>query len=150
MLGAHITKFALQNANLRRIRLVRRLRNPEVDELHLAIVPNHDVLRANVAVNDVHRLAIGILLIMRIIEPLAHLAHNVANASDVELLIHPHATVEDDPQVVPRHVFHGNVVIAIDISKVVYLRNVCMVELHGEFRLVDEHRDELFVLGNRG
>ena len=115
----------------------------------MGIVTQKDILRADVTMNDVHRLAIRIFLVVRVIKTLADLAHNKTYHPYVKLAPRPDTSVKYHPKILSRDVFQRDVVLVIDIAEVKYLRNVRMRQLAGDLRLVDEHRDELFVLSDR-
>jgi len=51
-------------------------------------------------------------------------------------------------EVAPVHVLQGDEVAVVDFAEIEDLRDVGVVQLDGDLRLVDEHRDELFVLSD--
>ena len=55
LLGRHVRDLALEHAGARLERRVHRLRDAEVDDLHLAVVGDEDVVRGHVAVDDAER-----------------------------------------------------------------------------------------------
>ena len=68
LLGRHVRDLALERARLGLGRPVRRLRDPEVDDLHRAVVADQDVRRRHVAVDDAERRAIGPALLVRVVQ----------------------------------------------------------------------------------
>ena len=54
---------------------------------------------------------------------------------------------ENGPQIPPLDVLHCDVVGTVDLAEVVDVNDVVVVQLGGQLGLVDEHRDELFAVG---
>ena len=71
---------------------------------------------------------------------------DVAGHRDRQLLAARARAVEDRAQVLAVHVLERDEVAVVDLAEVEDLGDVRVRELHGDLRLVDEHRDELFVL----
>jgi hypothetical protein len=89
-------------------------------------------------------------LVVGVIKPLAQLHDEVADlwhGHDLPLLA---KVVEDAAQIPAVDVFKGDEVAVIDFAEVEDLGDVRVLKLHGDLRLVDEHRDELFVLRDAG
>ncbi len=105
-------------------------------------------MRAYVAVDDVELAPGGVLLAVRIVEPLAHLPDHVANHRDGGGLVALAAAVEDRAKVLAGDVFHRDEVAVPDFPEIENLRDVGVRELDGDLRLIDEHRDELVVLSD--
>jgi len=62
----------------------------------------------------------------------------------------PVQVVEDAAQIAPVDVFEGDEVRLVHLAEIEDLGDVRVLQLHRDLRLVDEHRDELFVLGDVG
>jgi len=58
--------------------------------------------------------------------------------------------VEDAAQILAVDVFEGDEVAVVDFAEIEDLGDIRVLELHRDLRLVDEHRDELFVLSDAG
>ncbi len=129
---------------------VRRLRDPEVDQLHLAVEREEDVLGRDVAVDDVQVLPARVLLPVRVVEPLADLRRHVRRLGDRHRLLRLALPLDDRAQVPARHVLHRDVVRALVLPELVDVHHVRVAQLNADPRLVDEHRDELFILRHRG
>ncbi len=146
LLGRHVAELALENAGLGLGRFARCLGNSEVDQLHFALVPDEHVLRGHIPVHEVEVAALGVALVVRVIQALAKLHDEVAD------LLHGHGlpalakVIEDAAQVAPVDVFERDEKAVVDFAEVENLGDVRVLQLHGDLRLVDEHRDELFVL----
>ena len=98
--------------------------------------------------NQVQLAALGVALVVRVVEALAHLHGHVAGHRDRKRLGLVAHAIEDRPQVAPMDVLEGDEEAVVDLTEVEDLRDVRVLQLHGDLRLVDEHRDELFVLGD--
>ena len=99
LLRRHVAELALEDAGLGLGALARRLRDTEVDELDLTLERDEDVLRADVAVDEVQLLAALVALVVRVVEALAHLHRHEARLRDGHRLAERAAPVEDRAQV---------------------------------------------------
>jgi len=146
LLGRHVPELALEDAGLGLGALAGRLGDAEVDQLHLALERDEDVLRADVAVDEVELAAGLVALVVRVVEALADLHDDEAGLRHRHRLALGAAAIEDRAQVAAVDVLERDVVAAIDDAEVEDLGDVRVVQLHRDLRLVDEHLDELFVL----
>ena len=146
LLGRHVAELALQDSGLGRRRLAGRLGDAEVDELDLALVADEHVLRRDVAVDEVQLAPLPVALVVRVVEPLADLHHDVTGQRDRQRLAAAAHAVEDRAEIAPVDVLERDEVALLDLPEVEDLGDVRVLQLHGDLRLVDEHRDELFVL----
>ena len=95
---------------------------------------------------------VRVALVVRVVEALAGLHddeaglrdRHVGHAVDGLLL----AAIEDAAQVLAVHELERDEVGILDLAEIEDLRDVGVVELDRDLRLVDEHRDELFVLSD--
>ncbi|MEZ4335977.1 MAG: hypothetical protein R3B82_05055 [Sandaracinaceae bacterium] len=149
LLGRHVPELALQDARLGLARLAGRLGDPEVDDLRLAVVADQNVLRGDVAVDEVELAARRVLLVVGVVEPLADLHDRVAGHGHRDGLAALASPVEDRPEVLPVDELHRDEERVRDLTEVEDLGDVRVRQLHGDLRLVDEHRDELLVLRDR-
>ncbi len=85
---------------------------------------------------------------MGVVEALADLHDDVASLLDGHDLALAAQAVEDRAQVLAVDVLERDEITVVDLTEVEDLGDVRVLELHGDLRLVDEHRDELFVLGD--
>ena len=146
LLRRHVAELPLQDSGLGGRRLAGRLGDAEVDQLDLAVVPDEHVLGRDVAVDQVQLASLRVALVVRVVEPLAHLHGHVAGHRDRErfgLVAH---AIEDRTQVTAVHVLERDEEAVVDLPEVEDLGDVRVLQLHGDLRLVDEHRDELLVL----
>ncbi len=148
LLGRHVAELPLEDAGLRLRRLARRLGDAEVDQLALALVPDQHVLGRDVAVDEVQLAPLGVALVVRVVQPLADLHDDVAGHRDRQRLRLVAHAIEDRAQVAPVHVLERDEEAFVDLTEVEDLGDVRVLQLHGDLRLVDEHRDELFVLSD--
>ncbi len=148
LLRRHVAELPLQDAGLRGRGLARRLGNAEVDELDLPVVPDEHVLRRDVAMDEVQLAPLRVALVVGVVQPLADLHHHPAGHRHRQRVAAAAHAVEDRAQVAAVHVLQRDEEASLDLTEVEDLRDVRVLKLHGDLRLVDEHRDELFVLGD--
>ena len=151
LLGRHVRDLALQ---LPALRLHRRLRvalgDAEIDDLHVAREGHDDVLRRDVAMDDVERRAVEIALLVGVGEAARDPEHDrdgvLEGELDDPLLLHlPH----DAPQVLAVHVLHRDVVRAVDLPHVEDLHDVRVRQRRRDRGLVEQHLDERAVVVHR-
>src|SRR5205814_6739416 len=87
---------------------------------------------------------------VRVVETLAHLHRDEARLRDRHRLALLTATFEDQTEITPMDVLQRDEVRAVDDAEIEDLRDVRVVQLNRDLRLVDEHRDELLVLSDVG
>ena len=92
LLGRHVRELALEDTLSRARRRACCLGNPEVDELHLAVVADEHVLGAHVAVDDTQRRAIEISEGVRVLEARQHVGQ------DSNVQIERHVRPADTPK----------------------------------------------------
>ncbi len=146
--GRQIRELPLDDARLAPFELRVGLREPEVHDLHLAVLREEHVRRRHVAVDDVHRHAVRVAQLVRVGEALADLERDVdarlaagtacsSSCSDSAIGLEVRAV----------DVLHDDEVGVVADADVEDLDAVRVRELRGEARLVEEHRDELLLLG---
>ena len=92
---------------------------------------------------------LGVALVVRVVQALADLHDDVAGharSAATSPLLRMRSKI--DAQVAAVHVLEGDEEAVLDLTEVEDLGDVRVLQLHGDLRLVDEHRDELFVLGD--
>jgi hypothetical protein len=104
--------------------------------------PSHDVLRADVAVHDVERLAVDASAAVRVREALERPHDELHRSFGLELLARLRRRARDRRQVLTGEVFHRDVVGARVLTEVEDLHDVGVRELNNDARLVEEHLDE--------
>ena len=77
LLGRHVLELALDDAGLGALALAERLGDAEVGHLDLALLADEHVLGADVAVDDLQRLAAAVLAPVGVGQRPAHLGHHV-------------------------------------------------------------------------
>jgi hypothetical protein len=87
---------------------------------------------------------------VRVVEALADLHHGVASHGDRIGLAALAGPIEDRAQVLALHVLERDEVAVADFTELEDLGDVRVGQLNRDLRLVDEHRDELVVLGDDG
>ena len=127
-----------QHAGRLLFRGVLRTRDAEVHDLHVAVGLHHDVLRLDVAVDDVKTVSHG-----------KRLAHLAADFGDLAL-IDGAALVNGGFQVGAAHVFHDDVVGAFVLAPVVHVDNVGALQVGSACRFLLEALGEALVCGVLG
>ena len=132
LLGRHIGELAFEDARLG-LGLARGLHfgDAEVDELDLALVADHDVLRGYIAVDQLQVIAQRVLLAVRVVQRLAQLHHQHAG------LRHRHrrgavgklllTALCNAAQVAPGDVLHRNKVRVLDFAPVEHLADAGVI-----------------------
>ena len=150
-LRAHVPKLAFEHARLGLLAaLERALGDAEVDELDGAVIADEHVLGADVPVHDLHRGAVGALLVVGVVEALCDPGPDVGHEGDRQPVAGLAEVVVERQQIPPADVLHGDVVVVLDPPKIKDLGDVVVGELHGHLGLADEHVDELLILGEVG
>ncbi len=141
LLGRHVAELALDDARL----VVEELggRDAEVGDLHRAFVGEQDVLRGDVAVDDLQRRAGVVLLLVGVVQALGGLGDHprAEPRGDARALGlgagHQHAEVR------ALDVFHREELpLVAAVVELEDLDDVGVVEARGELRLLDEHGAE--------
>jgi len=128
LLRCHVRELALDDSGLRLDAAHRCLRDTEVEQLHGAVVANHDVRRRHVAVHDAQRRSVRCTALVRVIEPRGR----TGDDGQCELERNARASTtclrEHGAQVLPVHVLHREVVDAAFLADLEHLSDVLMVE----------------------
>ena len=147
LLGRHVEVLALDHAGLGFLATARCLSDAEVDDLHLAGMREQDVLWADVAMDDGEGRAVDVALAVGVIEPCAQLLDDVGRDVDghVDALL---AEAAHDPKEIRAvDILHRNEVALIVLTEIKDLGDVDVVEAHRDLRFVDQHLDELIIIG---
>ncbi len=120
----------------------------EIDELALTFVAEDDVLGADVTVHDAELMAVGIAFVVGVVQAFTQLHDDIADLIDAQLLAVLDRTVKDRSEVSPGNILHGDVVLLVDMTEVEDLGDVGVGELPCDLGFIDEHRDELVILGD--
>ena len=128
-----------------------RLRDAEVDDLHLTFVGDEDVLRGDVPMDDLERatVVVGELVgVMEAGEGVHHDHHLVLGRDrrDLPVLHALGGPVLDAVERLAVEVLHRDEVLLRDLADLVGLDDVRMVEARRDARLLDQHLDELGLL----
>ena len=115
----------------------------EVGDLHRAVEAEQDVLRRHVAVHDVERLARLVRALVRVVQPVRDLAHDVGGDVGREALVRLARATHELAEVRPLDVLHAEeLALVAVVLKIVDLDDVRMVQARRELRLVGEHGAE--------
>ena len=105
------------------------------------------MLRRDVAMDEIERPTHAVGRFVRVREALESAREHVAGDARVGRRAPLALALPEDAQVTPVDVVEHEEALAIDAAEIVNGGDVRVRELHRDLRLVDEHRDELFVLG---
>ncbi|MEJ2190465.1 MAG: hypothetical protein P8Y93_13880 [Acidobacteriota bacterium] len=111
----------------------------EVGELDLAAVGNNDVARADVAVDDLLRLAVGRAELVGELEAGAHLRDDLGRQPPGAASLERDQALQHPEEIPSGHVLHGDVGRAVGLTQIVDLDDVGVHEARGDLRLVGEH-----------
>ena len=143
----HVLQLALERAGLR----VRRLRccfgDAEVAQLDVAFFGDEHVLRRDVTMDESHLLPFEVVFAMRVVERRGDLRSDEEREVDRNRLIAFLRFLQDRLQIRTVDVLHGDVVRVLDLAEVVDMDDVVVIELRGELRFIDEHLDEVLIVG---
>jgi hypothetical protein len=150
LLGGHVGVLALELPVAGGDDLVGGLGDPEVQDLHDPVEGDDDVLRGDVAVDDAHGGAVAVHLVVRVVEPGGGVGDDADGVAQREEVADGEAALGDLAQVLAVDVLHGDEVLAVALAQVEDLDNVRVVEGRGDAGLVEEHLDELVIVGVDG
>jgi hypothetical protein len=136
------TTPTLERAGLRLRLAALRVRDAEVAQLHVAALRQEDVRGRDVAMHDVHRLALHVARVVRVVEGLEDLVDH----EDGQVPRHVQLLLRARPQEAQRvgavDELEGDEVLPAHVAEVEDLDDLRVRELRRQLRLVDEHRDE--------
>jgi len=99
-------------------------------------------------VHDRLRLPVVVPPGVRVGEPLSDAGERVEQERKRRELAHAHAAIEQSAEIPPVHVLERDVIRVVDPPEIEHPRDVRVLELGRDARLVLEHLHELFVLGD--
>ena len=141
LLGGHVPELALEDALLFREEACAR--DAEVGDFHRAFEGEQDVLRADVAVDDLERLPCLVFLLVRVVEALGRFGHDprAEPRRDVGPLRARHAHQAAEIAAFDELHREEQAVVA-EVLELVDLYDVRVIEARREVGLFDEHRPE--------
>ncbi len=145
LLGRQVADLSLHRAGARLARAVLGLRDAEVDQLDRALVADHQVRRRHVAVNDAERAAIDADALVRVMQSRRGVSDHGEDVAERDLAAQRSRAMQERAHRLAVHVLHREEVRVAELSDVVDLRDVRVVELRGEARLFEEHLHEVRV-----
>ena len=146
LLRRHVGDLALEHAGARLRRRAQGLGDAEVDDLHLPGVRHEDVVRRGVAVDDLEGLAVEVLELVGVVEAGERVDEDAERHAQGEPA-RGADPAEDAVEGLPLQELHADVEALAVAADLVGLHHVGVVEAGGEARLVEEHGQELRVLG---
>ncbi len=148
LLRRHVGELPLDDARL--LADQSRPRDAEVGDLHHALVADEDVLRADVAVHDLHRHAALVLAVVGVVEALGGLHDHERAEGDGDPPALAPGGGEQAAEIQPVDELHGEHGLVPNLFERVHLHDVRVVEAHRDLRLVHEHGQELLAAGEGG
>ena len=149
LLRRHVRELALEKPRLRLAHVEGRLRDAEVEHLHLTVVGHEDVLGAHVTVDDPDLGTVEVLHLVRVVKAEKGLRDDMGG----ERRVHPvtaRARHGGEPvQGLPLEVLHREEVAVVLFPDFVRMHHVGVIEPRRHARLVEEHRYEGGVIGPR-
>ena len=139
LLGGHVPELALEDASL----LVDEAcaRDPEVRDLHDALVGEEDVLRRDVTMDDVERRTALVALLVCVVEALRRLGDDPRRDPWRDARCSALRRAHEMAEVASLDVLHReDVPVVALVGELVDLDDVGVVQACRELRLVDEHR----------
>jgi NAD(P)-dependent dehydrogenase (short-subunit alcohol dehydrogenase family) len=115
----------------------------EVDDLHLTFVDHEDVVRGDVAMDDVERRTVEVLQLVRVVNPLEDVQEDTQVEHRWELFA---AAREDAMHRLTIEILHGQEVLAVYVADLERLDEIRMIQARRDASFVDEHRHELDVV----
>ncbi len=144
LLGREVRDLALDRARLRHPPVVR-LRDAEVDDLDDALAVDEHVRRRHVAVHDPEWTAIDPAPLVRVVQPGRDAGDDRQHRLQRDLSAQRTRAQHEVAHGLAVHVLHREEVRAAEAADIVDLRDVRVLELDREARLVEEHPYEVDV-----
>ena len=142
MLGGHVLELALHIADLGARDALVGDGDAEVEQLHVPVVRDEEVLGRDVAMHQVLVTAVVAHQLVRRVEAGAGLGNDVRDQHRLETLADRHRALEDAREVFPRHVLEDEEDLAGILPELLHLDHVGMADLRDGAGFVEEHRDE--------
>ncbi len=143
LLGRHIADLPAQHAGARRVGLRAALGDAEVDHLHVPREGQEDVLRADVAVDDVEQLSAIVAELVRGVEPVGDLRGDPRGEVDREATSLLRQLLDELEEAAAVDELHDHQVGAGVFEQLLHADHAGVLDAGGEARLIQEHPDEL-------
>ena len=150
LLGRHVRDLALEAAFARRLQAAGGLRDAEVEDAREPVRPDEDVLRGHVAVDDPERLAVLARRLVRGVEAFDRAEDDRCGDGNGNADAALAQGAEQARERLALHVLHDEKELAFEGDDVERADDVGMTDAGRDARLVEEHRDEVGLLGELG
>jgi len=147
LLGRHVARLAAHDARDRVDVRDRRRRDPEVHDLHRAVVADHDVRQRDVAVDQAQRPAARVAAAVRVIEPRGGRGDDRGRDRVGQAAAGVRGGGQQLAEVGAVDVLHREVVAAVRHVDLEHRRDVLVVEQGADPRLVEEQRAGIGIHG---
>ena len=145
LLGRHVRELALELPGARRRQARRGARDAEVGDARGAVDADQDVLRRDVAVDEVEQLVVVVPELVRGVQAGERVEHDADDDGHRNALAARRGARQEARQRVALDVLHHEVVAAVAGADLEDGDDVRMVDRRREARLVEEHLDELLL-----
>ncbi len=146
LLRRHVCELAFERPGARLREPIGNLRDPEIDDLRVAVVSEEEVVRRDVSMDETEQLpALSTKLVSRV-KALRRIGANARRKVGRDELPVFLASAHDLTKRLAVEVFHRDPIGVVVLPEVEHLRHVRVVDPRRDTRLVEEHVDELVVL----
>ena len=146
-LGREVAELALDDAGLATLELAVGLCEAEVHDLYFAEARDQHVRRRHVAVHDVQALALAVGELVRVGQAFADAHADQARFFDGKWQVVFATKLDDALEIGAIDVLHDDEVGVVADANVEHLHAVGVRQVRTDARLVQEHADELLLLG---
>jgi len=146
LFGGEIRKFPFDDACGGLVDLIGGLGDPEVGELDGPVIRDHHILRGDIAVDDVERIAFGVAGFVGEGKGFCDFIDDGDGDRDRDkgvLLGHP---TDNLAEVTAMNVLHRDVIIFTDLRDIVDLNDIRMIQTSGDPGFVEKLIDKVFVV----
>ena len=144
-LGREVRELALDLVGARRLDAILGLGDAEVGEQTLAVATQQNVVGRHVAVNDVQRLAVVVLQIVRGLQARQRVEHDAHRHANVDRATDGRQLAPQLGQGRPLDVIHDDERHAAVEPELAHLHDVGVLDGRGQARLVDQHGEKRLV-----
>lgn len=142
LFGGHVAEFSFEDAGFGVAAFGGSFGDPKVDDFDLSFVGDDDILRGDIAVNDIE-IALGeIFASVCVVETFADFGDDVNDKRDRESFFDVSRAIDQAADIASVDVFHRDKEGFTDATQFVDLGDIGMMERDGDTRFVDEHIGE--------
>jgi hypothetical protein len=144
LLGGHVRQLPLHHPRLGGGGdVVGELGDAEVEDLHLAVVGEEQVVRADVAVDEAERVVLEIAQLVDVVQPAQRVGDDQGGDARVDDPVLGHDLLGEAVHRLPAEELHRQVDLAVGLADLEGLHHVGVLEERRQPRLGQEHRAQL-------